>query len=125
MNFPPVPSSDKQPTKLKYLKEVIELISAAFGDLSTKEEQVVYINHLATILRKNDVVMAQIKNNSEDVALKGNLPSAVKTAIIQALSSHQVLSALLLKTDDQAMHNIIKALYKLLKDDEEIDLKQL
>jgi type I restriction enzyme R subunit len=121
----PVPSSDKQPTKLKYLKEVIELISAAFGDLSTKEEQVVYINHLATILRKNDVVMAQIKNNSEDVALKGNLPSAVKTAIIQALSSHQVLSALLLKTDDQAMHNIIKALYKLLKDDEEIDLKQL
>ena len=92
-------NGDLQPNKMTYLKEVIELIAQTFGDISTREEQVVYINHLVTILRNNDVVMAQIENNPESTALQGNLPSATKGAIIQALTSHQDLSALLLKTD--------------------------
>lgn len=114
-----------QPTKMVYLKEVIELIANTFGDISTREEQVVYINHLLTILRKNEVVMAQIENNPKSTALQGNLPSATKGAIIQALTSHQDLSALLLKTDAQAMQNVIKVLYKLLKEGETIDMRNL
>lgn len=110
---------------MTYLKEVIDLIAQTFGDISTREEQVVYINHLVTILRNNDVVMAQIENNPESTALQGNLPSATKGAIIQALTSHQDLSALLLKTDAQAMQNVIKVLYKLLKDGETIDVHRL
>ena len=114
-----------QPTKMTYLTEVIELIAQSFGDISTREEQVVYINHLATILRKNDVVMAQIENNPKSTALQGNLPTAAKGAIIQALTSHQELSSLLLKTDDQAMDNVIKVLYTLLKENEIIDVRNL
>mgnify|MGYP001440902665 FL=1 len=114
-----------QPTKMTYLTEVIELIAQSFGDISTREEQVVYINHLATILRKNDVVMAQIENNPKSTALQGNLPTAAKGALIQALTSHQELSSLLLKTDDQAMDNVIKVLYTLLKENEIIDVRNL
>lgn len=114
-----------QPTKMTYLTEVIELIAQSFGDISTREEQVVYINHLVTILRKNDVVMAQIENNPKSTALQGNLPTAAKGAIIQALTSHQELSSLLLKTDDQAMDNVIKVLYTLLKENEIIDVRNL
>jgi type I restriction enzyme R subunit len=114
-----------QPTKMTYLTEVIELIAQSFGDISTREEQVVYINHLATILRKNDVVMAQIENNPKSTALQGNLPTAAKGAIIQALTSHQELSSLLLKTDNQAMDNVIKVLYTLLKENEIIDVRNL
>ena len=110
---------------MTYLTEVIELIAQSFGDISTREEQVVYINHLATILRKNDVVMAQIENNPKSTALQGNLPTAAKGAIIQALTSHQELSSLLLKTDDQAMDNVIKVLYTLLKENEIIDVRNL
>lgn len=114
-----------QPTKMTYLTEVIELIAQSFGDISTREEQVVYINHLVTILRKNDVVMAQIENNPKSTALQGNLPTAAKGAIIQALTSHQELSSLLLKTDNQAMDNVIKVLYTLLKENEIIDVRNL
>ena len=114
-----------QPTKMTYLTEVIELIAQSFGDISTREEQVVYINHLATILRKNDVVMAQIENNPKSTALQGNLATAAKGAIIQALTSHQELSSLLLKTDNQAMDNVIKVLYTLLKENEIIDVRNL
>ncbi|HQV22292.1 MAG TPA: hypothetical protein PLJ88_04305 [Agitococcus sp.] len=115
------PNGDVQPSKMTYLKEVIDLIAQTFGDISTREEQVVYINHLVTILRKNDVVMAQIENNPESTALQGNLPSATKGAIIQALTSHQDLSTLLLKSDAQAMHNVVRVLYKLLKEGGEIN----
>lgn len=122
----PITTNEKAPIKLSYLKEIIDLISAVFGDISTTEEQVVLINHLAAIIRKDDVVMAQIRSNSEDVAMKGNLPSAVMKAVIQALGSHQALSAVLLnKDDDQALNNIIKVLYRLLKNGDDIDLKTL
>ena len=115
-------NGDLEPTKMTYLKEIIELIAQTFGDISTREQQVVYTNHLVTILRNNDVVMAQIENNPESTALQGNLPSAAKGAIIQALASHQELSALLLKTDAQAMQNLIKVLYKLLKEGKTVDM---
>ncbi|WP_327858359.1 type I restriction endonuclease subunit R [Acinetobacter guillouiae] len=121
----PVTTSDKEPTHLSYLKEVIELISAAFGDISSKEEQVIYINHLAAILRKNEVVMAQVENNSEEIILKGNLPTAVKSAIVQALGSHQALSTVLLKNDDQALINIIKVLSKVLQSGHDIDVSKI
>lgn len=114
-------NSDIAPTKLSYLREIVQLISETFGDLSTRDEQVVYINHLTTILRKNDTVMAQIENNPKEIAMQGNLPSAAKSAIMQALSSHQKLSGLLLKDSDQALDNVIFILYQLLKSGEIID----
>jgi type I restriction enzyme R subunit len=40
--------------------------------------------------------MAQIKNNPKEIAMQGNLPRAARSAIMQALSSHQKLSSLLL-----------------------------
>lgn len=118
-------STEPTPTQLFYLQEVIDRITAAFGDLSTRYEQAVFINHLATILRDDEIVMAQIENNTKETALQGNLPTAVTNAIIQALSSHQTLSTHLLKNDSQAMQNILLALYKLLKDGETLDVEKL
>lgn len=119
----PYSNDNIQPTKLVYLKEIIKLITEIFGDVSTQEEQVIYVNHLVSIVRKNEVVMAQIENNSQETAMQGNLPTAAKNAIIQALESHKNLSTLLLKNDEQAMRNIINVLYTLLKKEESIDLK--
>ncbi|SDC25878.1 type I restriction endonuclease subunit R [Acinetobacter boissieri] len=111
------------PKKRAYLKEIIELISQAFGDISTYEEQAIYVNHLATILRKNEIVMAQVENNKEELALQGNLPSATKKAIIQALSSHKDLSTLLLRNDTQSLESVTKVLYKLLRTGDDVDTR--
>ncbi|WP_180112942.1 type I restriction endonuclease subunit R [Acinetobacter sp. YH12131] len=118
-------STDPTPTALFYLQEVIDRISAAFGDISTRYEQAVFINHLAAILRENEVVMAQVENNPKEVALQGNLPTALTNAIIQAMASHQQLSAHALKTDSQAMQNILLALYKMLKDGTTLDVEKM
>lgn len=71
---------------------------------------------------RNDTVMAQIENNPKEIATQGNLPSAAKSAIIQALSSHQKLSGLLLKDSDPALDNVIFILYQLFKSGEIIDV---
>lgn len=117
-------NQDKQPTKLSYLKEIIAIISDIFGDISTNAEHIIFINHLASILRNDGIVMAQIKNNSKEIALKGNLQTATKKAIITALTSHQQASSVLLK-DEQAMNSVIKLLYTLLKDEKDINLEDL
>ena len=47
--------------------------------------------------------MAQVENNTREQALKGNLPGAVEQGVVRALSSHQKLATLVLKSDRQAM----------------------
>lgn len=113
-------NKEKQPSNLIYLKEIIDKISAIFGDISTNLEHIIFINHIASILLKDSVVVAQIKNNSEETALNGNLQTATKSAIITALTSHQQAASLLLK-DEQAMSSAIKLLYKIVKDDINLD----
>lgn len=113
-------NKEKQPSKLSYLNEIIAIIAEIFGDISTNLEHIIFINHIASILRKDSVVVAQIKNNSEETALNGNLQTATKSAIITALTSHQQAASLLLK-DEQAMSSAIKLLYKIVKDDINLD----
>ncbi|MUG77357.1 type I restriction endonuclease subunit R [Commensalibacter melissae] len=117
-------NKEKQPSNLIYLKEIIDKISAIFGDISTSAEHIIFINHLISIVRKDSVVMAQIKNNSEETALKGNLQTSVKNAVFTAFISHQQAASLLLK-DKQAMSDFTKLLYSLLKDDKNLNLKDL
>jgi type I restriction enzyme R subunit len=57
--------------------------------------------------------------------MQGNLPRAARSAIMQALSSHQKLSSLLLWDSDQALDSVIYILYQLLRSGETIDTELL
>ncbi|SUB22733.1 type I site-specific deoxyribonuclease [Pasteurella bettyae] len=101
--------------KKDYLSEIIKMLSSAFGDVTSTDDQKQFINHLMTILAKDDVLMAQIENNPEEIALQGKLPEATTKAIIQALSSHEKLATLLLQKDKQSLNTVLMVLYRLLK----------
>lgn len=81
-----------------------------------------FINHIAAIARENDVVMAQVENNTREQALKGNLPGAVQQGVVRALSSHQALATLVLKSDRQSMGALTDMIYELIRDHKDIDL---
>ena len=66
--------------------------------------------------------MAQVENNSREQALKGNLPGAVEQGVVRAMSSHQKLATLVLKSDRQAMSALIDVVYDLIRDGKTIDL---
>ena len=83
------------------------------------------MNHIVAIARENDVVMAQVENNSREQALKGNLPGAVQQGVVRALTSHQKLATLVLKSDRQAMGALTDMIYELIRDQRNIDLDGL
>jgi type I restriction enzyme R subunit len=108
-----------------YLHEIIERLNRLLGDAAPLRDQATFVNHIASITRENDVVMAQVENNTREQALKGNLPGAVQQGVVRALTSHQKLATLVLKSDRQAMPALIDLIYELLKKRRNIDLDDL
>ncbi|MGD9687843.1 MAG: hypothetical protein AB7U43_12825, partial [Desulfobacter sp.] len=84
-----------------------------------------FINHITSITRENDIVMAQVENNSRDQAMKGNLPGAVQQAVVRALTSHQKLATLVLKSDQQAMSALTDVIYDLIREHRSIDVDDI
>ena len=96
-----------------YLKDIIARLNHLFGEAAPVRDQVAFANQVASITRENDIVMAQIENNTREQAMKGNLPGAVQSAVVRALTSHQKLATILLKADKQAMTAFTDLIYEL------------
>lgn len=113
-------NGELSPRQLEQLKVIIKMISDAFGDTSTPNEQKIYINHLVNIVKKDEIVMQQIHRHEESIALQGKLPSAVLNAVIQALESHSALSAILLQPNSKGLEIVKSVIYKILKSGEQL-----
>lgn len=111
--------------KPHYLHEIIDKLNHLFGDATPLRDQATFVNHIASIARENDVVMAQVENNTREQALKGNLPGTVQQGVVRALTSHQKLATLVLKSDRQAMSALTDIIYELIRDERNIDLDDL
>ncbi|MBT4034016.1 MAG: type I restriction endonuclease subunit R [Candidatus Marinimicrobia bacterium] len=108
-----------------YLKEIIEKLNHLFGEATPLRDQATFVNHIVSIARENDVVMAQVENNTREQALKGNLPGAVQQGVVRALSSHQKLATQVLKSDRQAMSGLTDMIYQLIRNGRMIDLDDI
>ena len=109
----------------RYLHEIIDRLNRLFGDATPLRDQATFVNHIVAIARENDIVMAQVENNSREQALKGNLPGAVQQGVVRALTSHQKLATLVLKSDRQAMAALTDVIYELIRECRDIDLDDL
>uniref|UniRef100_UPI00261600F1 type I restriction endonuclease subunit R n=1 Tax=Halothiobacillus sp. TaxID=1891311 RepID=UPI00261600F1 len=108
-----------------YLHEIIDRLNRLFGDATPLRDQATFVNHIVAIARENDVVMAQVENNTREQVLKGNLPGAVQQGVVRALTSHQKLATLVLKSDRQAMSALTDVIYELIRERRDIDLDDL
>ena len=108
-----------------YLHEIIDRLNHLFGDATPLRDQATFVNHIVSIARENDVVMAQVENNTREQALKGNLPGAVQQGVVRALTSHQKLATLVLKSDRQAMSALTDVIYELIRERRNINLDNL
>jgi type I restriction enzyme R subunit len=108
-----------------YLREILARLNALFGDTAPLLDQAAMVNQITEILRNNPTVMAQVEQNTKDVALKGNLPGAVQGAVVRSMSSHQDLAKLLLTADKQALPVLNLLIYDLLKSGQMINLEAL
>lgn len=97
-----------------FLSELIERLNELFGAEITEDDKVMFAVHISEKLRANNSVMAQVRNNSRDQALKADLPDAATDAIVAALESHEKMATRLLK-DQPAMETFLGLLYDLLR----------
>lgn len=108
-----------------YLREIIDRLNRLFGNATPIRDQATFVNHIVSIAKESDVVMAQVENNSREQALKGNLPGAVQQGVVRALTSHQKLATQVLKADRQAMSALTDLIYELIRDKRSLDLDDL
>ncbi|MCK8482949.1 hypothetical protein MUY21_02770 [Aliiroseovarius sp. S2029] len=57
-----------------YIQEIIARLNSIFGQATPSEEQISFVNQNAAIASNNEVVMAQVENNSNEQALKEKHP---------------------------------------------------
>ncbi len=109
-------SGDPAPEPVDYLKDIIERLNTIFGNVTPLEDQVVFVDHIASIIRKNDTVMAQINaNNPKETVLEANLPGAVNSSILHARNSHTTLANHLLNPNDTQLKTALtEIIYDLL-----------
>jgi type I restriction enzyme R subunit len=108
-----------------YLLELIERLNGIFGEAAPIKDQASFVNQIAAIARENGTVRAQVEENSKDQALKGNLPGAVQSAVVRAMTSNNALASLLLKQDKQGLQILTNLIYDIMKSGEDIDVDEL
>ena len=77
--------------------------------------------HISEKLRDNEMVMAQVRNNPREQAMRADLPGAATKAIVEAMSSHSALSKRLL-SDETTRDIFLSVIYEMLKKDVAGDL---
>ena len=108
-----------------YLRQVIARLNSIFGEATPLTDKVAFVNHIADIAREDANTMAQIKNNSRDVAMNGNIKGSVQSAVVRALDSHSTLAAHVLKHDQQALVPLVGLIYELVKGGQNLDRSEL
>lgn len=112
---------DARDREKKYLSELIEKLNLAFGKDISDTDKVAFALHVSEKLRDNAVVMAQVKHNPRDQAMKANLPAAAITAIVGAMNTHQSMATRLL-SDEATRELFLGVVYEMLKKDMSADL---
>lgn len=79
--------------------------------------------HVSEKLRDNDKVMAQVRNNTRDQAMRADLPGAATRAIVEAMGTHQSMARRLL-SDEVTRNLFLTVVYEMLKQDVSGDLIQ-
>lgn len=109
--LPPVPV---------YLRQVIAKLNSIFGEATALTDKVALVNHVADIVREDANTVAQVKNNTRDVAMTGNIKGSVQSALVRALESHRTQAAHVLNHDQQALASLVGLIYDLIKDEKNL-----
>ena len=119
------PGGSGQAQSPVYLRQIIARLNSIFGEATPLTDKVAFVNHIADIAREDGNTVAQVENNSRDVAMSGNIKGTVQSAVVRALQSHGDLAAHVMKHDQQAMAPLVSFIYDLIKSGKNIDVSEL
>ena len=82
------------------LAEIIDRLNDLYGAEVSDDDKLHFANGIADRIERNEAVMAQIRNHSEDQVMHGLFPKKVTDAVLDALSDHEKLSMPLLEDEE-------------------------
>jgi type I restriction enzyme R subunit len=88
----------------EFLSVIIARLNDIFAGEFSDADVLNYANTIADKVRENGVVMEQLKNNSPDQAMMGDLPVAVEKAVIDSMDIHENLAKQLLEDESKSAH---------------------
>ena len=97
----------------EFLSVIIARLNDIFAGELSERDIPNYANTIADKIRENESVMEQLKNNSKDQAMMGDLPVSVEKAVIDSMGIHEGLATQLLE-DEHKMASFGKVLMELL-----------
>ncbi|NAW34033.1 type I restriction endonuclease subunit R [Halomonas alimentaria] len=82
------------------LAEIIDRLNDLYGAEVSDDDKLHFANGIADRIKRDEAVMAQVRNHSEDQVMHGLFPKKVTDAVLDALSDHEKLSMPLLEDEE-------------------------
>lgn len=100
------------------LSELIRRINETFSPELYGASGRVLLVEVTETLQRNDQVMAQVRNNKREDALKGDLPKEAMKAVAAAMNSHRDVALQLLGPDQAQRETFVSWVYDFLRNPE-------
>lgn len=84
-----VGSAKPKEQKKDYLSHIVEQLNDLFGTETTDGDKLTLLQGVVTKISENDVVMAQVRNNSKEQVMLGDFPKAMEQAMIESMGAYQ------------------------------------
>ncbi len=109
--------AEPQDREKELLSELIRRMNEVFAVDLADSDKIVFLVHISEKLRANEQVVAQVRNNTREQALKGDLPAEAMKAVASAMATHRTLAKELLKEEHDGRRELLYGLlYDLLRD---------
>ncbi|QJQ95436.1 MULTISPECIES: type I restriction endonuclease subunit R [Halomonadaceae] len=82
------------------LAEIIDKLNDLYGAEVSDDDKLHFANGIADRIERDEAVMAQMRNHSEDQIMHGLFPKRVTDAVLDAMSDHEKLSMPLLEDEE-------------------------
>lgn len=82
------------------LAEIIDRLNDLYGAEVNDDDKLHFAHGIADRIERDEAVMAQVRNHSEDQVMHGLFPKKVTDAVLDALSDHEKLSMPLLENEE-------------------------
>jgi len=96
------------------LAEIIDKLNAIYGTEVSDKDQLHFAQGIADRVSRDESVMEQVRNHSEDQVMHGLLPQKVTDAVLDAMGDHEKLSMPLLESEEAGRRFTLTILRMLL-----------
>lgn len=87
-------------TENQRLAEIIVRFNDLYGAEVSDDDKLHFANGIADRIERDEAVMAQVRNHSEDQMMHGLFPKKVTDAVLDALSDHEKISTLSVEDEE-------------------------